>query len=218
MTTFDLHLKRHQLLRLFPAAWDALLASHLDLSVRPWLGEWARHGWPLIVRRPLPGEASRVPVGLPLPPSEGKRRIALQVRFADIASVAPLPRLSDVMGVAPQSWRPTLRQLVELAQIYQVRCGVFGSLAWQRLTGLTYVGVGSDLDIVWTLPHRALITQFFASMAEIESHAPMRFDGELWREDGACVSWRELRSGTAELAVKTMTDVRLCSVVDFIGS
>ena len=218
MSTIDLHLKRHHLLRLFPAAWDALLASHLELSVRPWLGEWASHGWPLIVRRPMPGEGSRVPVGLPLPPSEGKRRIALQVRFADIASAAPLPLLSEVMGLAPQSWRPTLRQLVELAQKYQVRCGVFGSLAWQRLTGLTYVGLGSDLDIVWPLPHRALITQFVADVAEIESHAPMRLDGELTREDGAGVSWRELRSGAAELGVKTMTDVRLCSVVDFIGS
>jgi phosphoribosyl-dephospho-CoA transferase len=218
MASINLHLKRHHLLRLFPAAWDTSLASHPDLSVRPWLGEWASHAWPLIVRRPLPGEPSRVSVGLPLPPSEGKRRIALQVCLADIASVAPLPRLSDVIGVAPQSWRPTLRQLVELAQKYQVRCGVFGSLAWQRLTGLSYLGLDSDLDIVWTLPRRDQITQFVANVAEIESHAPMRLDGEFRREDGAGVSWRELRSGASQLAVKVMTDVRLCSVVDFVGS
>jgi phosphoribosyl-dephospho-CoA transferase len=218
MATNDFLLERHRLLRLFPAAWDALLASHPDLSVRPWLEEWARHAWPLIVRRPLPGEAGGVPVGLPLPLSAGKRRIALQVRFADIASVAQLPRLSDVMSVAPQSWLRTLGQLEELAQIYQVRCGVFGSLAWQRLTGLTYLGTGSDLDIVWTLPHRTAIKQFIANITEMESHAPMRLDGELRREDGAGVSWRELRSGAPELAVKTMTDVRLCSVVEFIGS
>ena len=97
----SMHLQRHQLVRLFPNAWQALLESRHDLASVPWIKDWADYRWPLIVRRRLPGETSGVPVGLPLPPSAGKRRIALQVRDEDIASMAPLPRVSEVIGSAP---------------------------------------------------------------------------------------------------------------------
>jgi phosphoribosyl-dephospho-CoA transferase len=211
-------LKRHQLVQLFPAAWERLLASQHGLVAEHWLETWADHHWPLIVRRPLPGETGGVPVGLPLPPSAGKQRIALQLRCADIASVAPLPSLLDVTPVTPQGWRSSVRQLAELAQLNHVRCGVFGSLAWQRLTGLGYLGPDSDLDVVWSLPHRTLMTEFLIRVAEIESHAPMRIDGEITREDGAGVNWRELHAGASELALKSWTGVRPCSVAAFVGS
>lgn len=214
----DLRLKRHQLVQLFPAAWERLLASQHDLVANRWLKKWTDHHWPLVVRRPLPGETGGVAVGLPLPPSAGKQRIALQVRRADIASVAPMPSLLDVIRVAPRGWRSSVRQLAELAQLYHVRCGVFGSLAWQRLTGLGYLGPDSDLDIVWSLPHRTQMTEFLTRVAEIESHAPMRIDGELTREDGAGVDWRELHGGATEIALKSWTGVRLCSAAAFVGS
>lgn len=215
--TADLRLKRHQLVHLFPAAWERLLTSPHGFAAEFWLEKWADHHWPLIVRRPLPGETGGVSAGLPLPPSAGKQRIALQLRCADIASVAPLPSLLDVIRVAPQGWRSSVRRLAELAQLYQVRSGVFGSLAWQRLTGLGYLGPDSDLDVVWSLPHRTQMTEFLAGLAEIESRAPMRIDGELTREDGAGVNWRELHAGASELALKSSAGVRLCSVAAFVG-
>ena len=215
---FDLRLQRHQLIRLFPSAWERLLTSQHGLVAELWLKKWADYHWPLIVRRPLPKETGGVSLGLPLPPSAGKQRIALQVRRADIASVAPLPSLLDVIRVTPQAWRSSLRQLAQLERLYHVRCGVFGSVAWQRLTGLDYLGPDSDLDVVWSLPHRTQMTEFLTRLAEIDSHAPMRIDGELIREDGAGVNWRELHSGASELALKSWTGVRPCSVAAFVGS
>jgi phosphoribosyl-dephospho-CoA transferase len=213
----DPRLKRHQLVFVSPPAWDRLLASHQSLA-KLWLKEWADHHWPLIVRRMSPGDTGEVPVGLPLPPSAAKLRIALQVYYADIELVAPLPSVSDVIGVAPRNWRPSLRRLLELEQRYQVRCGVFGSLAWQRLTGLGYLGPDSDLDVVWTLPHRTQITEFLTHVAEIDARAPMRIDGELTREDGAAVNWRELHAGASEIALKSMSGVHSCSPAAFVGS
>jgi phosphoribosyl-dephospho-CoA transferase len=46
----------------------------------------------------------------------------------------------------------------------------------------------------------------------------MRLDGEVLRADGAGVNWRELRSGRAEVALKTATEVALCSRSAFIGA
>ncbi|MBM7124106.1 malonate decarboxylase holo-[acyl-carrier-protein] synthase [Dyella flava] len=214
----DQPLQRHQLVRVLPAAWDALLASRDDLANEPLLHDWARRGWPLIVRRPSPGDGEGLPLGLPLPPSAGKRRISIQMRAEDIIASERLPTLADCFHTAPPAWHPSLRQLMALAKKDGVQARVFGSLAWQRLTGLVYLSPRSDLDIIWTLPGLDVIHMFLADLAEIESHAPMRLDGELVRADGAGVNWRELHAAAAELVLKTANDVILCTRESFIGT
>ncbi|MGJ7609666.1 MULTISPECIES: malonate decarboxylase holo-[acyl-carrier-protein] synthase [unclassified Variovorax] len=211
----DARWPRHQLVRVDPHPWAALLGSREDLAGEPLLEGWAQRGWPLIVRRRMPGEAGWPPswlaVGLPLPPSAGKRRIALKLQMADVASTAPLPGLRDVVSSAPLAWQPTLQALLAAAGRHEVHTRVFGSLAWQWLTGLPYLGHGSDIDLTWTLPRRARIDGFLAELAAIESAAPMRLDGELVRPDGAGVNWRELHAGADELLLKTTGDPALCS-------
>jgi phosphoribosyl-dephospho-CoA transferase len=211
-------LQRHQLVRVLPAAWDALLASRADLANEPLLRDWARRGWPLIVRRPSPGDGAGLPLGLPLPPSAGKRRIAVQMRAEDIVASERLPTLADCFDTAPFAWQPCMQQLVALAKKDGVQARVFGSLAWQRLTGLEYLSPRSDLDIIWTLPGLDVIHMFLADLAEIESYATMRLDGELVRADGAGVNWRELHAAASELVLKTATDVTLCPRESFIGT
>ena len=210
-------LQRHRLVRVRPAAWNTWLAARSDLANEPLLPGWVDRGWPLIVRRPTPGDGDDVPLGLPLPPSAGKRRIAVQMAADDIIATTPLPTLAKCIDTAPPAWQPSLRQLANHAKAYGVEARVFGSLAWQRLTGLTYLSQGSDLDIVWTLPDRNRISWFLSDLADIDAHAPVRIDGELMRADGAGVNWRELHSGVPELILKTATDVILCPRVSFIG-
>ena len=211
-------LPRHQLVRIRPAAWTALLASRPDLAGEPLLSGWAGRGWPLIVRRALPDEpGAGLPLGLPLPPSAGKRRVAVRVPHADIVSVAPLPSLAESAQSAPPAWQGCLRELIAVAERHGVEPRVFGSLAWQQLTGLTYLGPASDLDLVWPLPRRERIGALLAELAQVEAGAPMRLDGELVRADGAGVNWRELHAGIAELALKTATEVVLCSIDAFAG-
>jgi phosphoribosyl-dephospho-CoA transferase len=214
----ELPLRRHQLVRVCPAAWESLLRARADLSGEPLLREWARQGWPLIVRRRGPLDGDGVLLGLPLPPSAGKRRIAVEMPAGDIASVSVLPSVSEVLGAAPVAWQPCLQRLTELARAYRVRAGVFGSLGWQWLTGLTYLGPHSDIDIAWTLPRPDQLERFLGELSDIDARAPVRLDGELVRADGAGANWRELHGGRAELALKTANEARLCARVDFIGA
>ena len=214
---FDLPLRRHQLVRILPAAWDVLLASRVDLSDEPLLREWVRNGWPLIVRRPMPDEVGGLSLGLPLPPSAGKRRIAVQLQPDDVVSVGSLPSLHSVMQASPNAWLPCLRELDGLAKTYGVQAGVFGSLAWQWLTGVHYLGPNSDIDVAWALPPRERIESFLDDLADIESRAPMRVDGELIRHDGTGVNWREVHAGHTDLALKTATKVVMCLREAFIG-
>jgi len=210
-------LQRHRLVHVRSAAWRAWLATRSDLANEPLLSGWVDRGWPLIVRRPVPGEGGGLPLGLPLPPSAGKRRIALQMAAGDIVATTPLPTLAECVDTAPAAWQPSLWQLATHARAYGVEARVFGSLAWQRLTGLTYLSSNSDLDIVWTLPDRNRISWFLSDLADIDSLAPVRIDGELLRADGAGVNWRELHSGAPELVLKTANEVILCQRESFIG-
>ena len=211
-------LRRHQLVRVYPAAWESLLRARADLAGEPLLQDWARQGWPLIGRRRGPLDGEGVLLGLPLPPSRGKRRIAVEMRAGDIASVSPLPSLSEVLGTAPVAWQRCLRELTDLSRAYEVHGGVFGSLCWQWLTGLTYLGARSDVDIAWTLPRPDRLERFLENLAEIDARAPVRLDGELVRADGAGANWRELHAGGAELALKTASQALLYARADFIGA
>ncbi len=214
----QLQLLRHRLVRVHPAAWDAIVDSRGDLATEPVLRDWARRGWPLIVRRRLPGDGAGVPLGLPLPPTHGKRRISVELPREAIASVHPLPELGMVIGTAPASWRSHLADLAAIARDHDVHAGVFGGLGWQWLTGLEYLGAKSDVDIAWTLPRSQRLEAFLDALAAVDARSPMRLDGEVLRADGAGVNWRELRSGSGELAVKTATEVVLCSRNAFIGA
>jgi phosphoribosyl-dephospho-CoA transferase len=170
------------------------------------------------VRRRGPLDGDGVPLGLPLPPSAGKRRIAVEMRAAAIVSVSPLPSVSDVLGAAPVAWQPCLEELTDLSRAYEVRGGVFGSLCWQWLTGLTYLGPHSDVDIAWTLPRPDRLERFLDDLADVDTRAPVRLDGEFVRADGAGANWRELHAGGAELALKTASQTLLCARADFIGA
>ncbi|HEX7816451.1 malonate decarboxylase holo-[acyl-carrier-protein] synthase [Dyella sp.] len=198
----DQLLKRHQLVRLTPRCWDAWLGAQPVHEGTPLLREWGRRRWPLVVRRPIVGEAG-IPLGIPLPPSTGKQRIALAVSLADIEAVSALPRLGQAIIAAPEAWEHSLLQLLALAARYGVRQHVFGSLAWQWMTGLPYLSPQSDLDMTWTLPARPRLHHFLDELASVDAHAPMRIDGELLRADGAGVNWREARACTDEVAIKT---------------
>jgi phosphoribosyl-dephospho-CoA transferase len=210
-------LRRQQLVRLYPAAWESVLRARPDLAGEPLLQDWARRGWPLIARRRGPLDGAGVLLGLPLPPSAGKRRIAVEVPACDIASVSLLPSVAEVLGTAPGAWQSCLRELTDLARTYAVRDGVFGSLCWQWLTGLTYLGPRSDADIAWTLPRPDRLERFLDDLADIDARAPVRLDGELVHADGAGANWRELHAGGTELALKTTDQVLLYARADFIG-
>ncbi|MDP4023824.1 malonate decarboxylase holo-[acyl-carrier-protein] synthase [Methylobacterium sp. NEAU 140] len=187
---------RHDLVRAAPAAWAALLRDRPDLDGLPHLAGWAGARRPLIVRRSHPGEGTdRVPLGLPLPPADGKRRIGLALPAADLTPVTA-PTLAEAAAHAPAAWRPTLDALVALG----ARCGSpprpFGGLLWQAMTGLAYLTAASDLDLLWPCPE-PVPSDLLDGLVRIADAAPMRLDGEILLPDGGGVHWRELRDAPA---------------------
>lgn len=200
------NLARHDLVRVAPASWPAILAGYLQLPDEPLLADWAERDRPLVVRRIGCAErrcAGLVPLGVCLPPSSKMRRIAVQVPAVAICSVSPPPRLADLVPSAPLAWRATIDRLLEL----DAGARVYGSLAWQHATGLGYLSATSDLDLLWRCTAGSSCEALLAGIAAIERQAPMRIDGEVMAADGGAVHWRELQSGAAEVLVKRLNDV-----------
>jgi len=210
-------IRRHDLVLVSPAAWRSLLQRHDDLAGEPLVIEWVDRGWPLITRRAMHGEADGLPLGLPLPPFAGKRRLSFLMQPDDIVATARPLQLSSTIDVAPEPWRHTLDQVAELASRHGVEARVFGSLAWQTLTGLDYLSAGSDLDLLLSFPPGGDHAGLTAGLAAIEAAAPMRLDGEITRDDGAGVNWRELHTGARQVLVKHPGDVALLDISLFLN-
>ena len=211
-------IRRHDLVFVSPVAWRSLLQRRDDLAGEPLVVEWVDRGWPLIARRAMHGEADGVPLGLPLPPYAGKRRLSVLMQPEDIVSTAPPPGLSAAISVAPNWWQHTLGAVVSLASRYGVEARIFGSLAWSTLTGLDYLTDTSDLDLLLPIHCGSDLVRLTADIAAIEATAPMRLDGELMRDDGAGVNWRELHTGARELLVKTTDGVALLDANLFLSN
>jgi phosphoribosyl-dephospho-CoA transferase len=209
--------RRHDLVFVSPTAWQSFLETRDDLADDPLVAGWVDRGWPLIARRLAPEEGHGVPLGLPLPPSAGKRRIALLMDPTGIRSTARPPLLSAAFRVAPAAWIPTLSALNHVAARLGVEARVFGSLAWCLLTGLNYLSVSSDLDFILSLPHPRDFAELMTELDSIDRAAAMRLDGEIVRDDGAGVHWRELHSGARNVLAKTAGTPRVLNSAEFIG-
>lgn len=211
--------RRHDLVRVDPAAWAAWLGSRPDLTGLRHLDRWAEAGRPLIVRRRVPGEGvAAIPLGVPLPPADGKRRIGLALPAAALAPM-PAPGLAEVADHAPAAWQSTIAALLALGRDHGLVPRPFGSLLWQAVSGLTYLSASSDLDLLWPCPEPVPIG-LLTGLDAVERAAPMRIDGEILLADGAGLHWRELHDAPegGSVLVKNLDGVALRSVASLRGS
>src|SRR5690606_12820781 len=77
------------------------------------LADWIAAGRPLVIaRQPRKLPPGRIVLGLPLPPSVGKHRIAFDVPAASIARSEPPPLLAQMAGRLPRAWQPAIDALL----------------------------------------------------------------------------------------------------------
>jgi phosphoribosyl-dephospho-CoA transferase len=201
-------LQRHDLVRLTDAGWQRMLASMLETN-RSDADTWRHGGWPAVVRRSEPdAESGVVNLGLPLPPDENghKRRLAFAVTSDDIATTQEPVRLRDAIDAAPLGWQAALRELEAACVAQQLVPQVFGSLAYQHLTGLDYLRSGSDIDVLIRPASTAQVTAAVELLAAFARRLPL--DGELVFPDGRAVAWKEWRQSHSTSASPTRVLVK----------
>jgi phosphoribosyl-dephospho-CoA transferase len=181
---------RHSLVWLTPAGWR--IAQRRDPAQAEHFSVWERAGWPLVARRrDADAAADDVCVGLPLPPHAtlGKRRIALRLPGEAVERVDAALALDAIRASAPASWSAPLTQLIDEAEDAGIALRVYGSAAWQALTGLDYVSETSDIDLLFAPSSRAALRHGVALLARHARALPL--DGEILFPSGRAVSWKE---------------------------
>ncbi len=215
--------RRHDLLHVAPDVWAAALARCPSIADLPLVQSWADRGWPVIVRRRFETEdPGLAPIGLPLPPAFGKRRLALLVPPGGVLQRSSPPLLHVATRVAERGWQSTIASLLALGARTGVEPSAFGSLMWQHQTGLPYLSPSSDLDVLWPVPSGFDVVSLVFSIAELQRRAPMSIDGEIVLADGVAVNWRELwmsrqAADRGSVLAKTMEGVRLLDIASLAG-
>jgi phosphoribosyl-dephospho-CoA transferase len=205
--TLELQPPRHHRVWLAPG-WRAALRGELAPGPLAEVESWLALGRPAVAARHGGTPPGAIALGIALP-GAGKRRVALAVDPEAVARVEPPLELAAVIASAPASWRDLLRVLDEEARSAGVALGVYGSLAWQHLSGEPYVTSGSDVDLLAPAGTEA---QLRAALSLLGAHARDRapsLDGELLLPGGRAVAWREVLSGGARLLVKSARAVAL---------
>jgi len=187
-------LPRHTLVWPAPSARDALLAQAVDEDARGALARWLDAAWPLVVRRPdvtASPSPARVDLGVPLPPGQGRRRLAFALPRHHVARAAPPPTLRWVSAALPTCWKNPLDALDREARALGATLRVFGSAAWHALTGLDYLRPGSDVDVVFRPDSRAQLEAMLGAFAAWELRSGRRIDAEIVFAGERAVAWRE---------------------------
>ncbi len=200
--------RRHDLLIIDARSWSATLARMPDQDETGLLADWARLGRPVIIRRRLAHEPEDgLPVGVQLPLSAGRRRVALRLPLDSVVARPERPAIAAALAQAPASWHATLAALQSLPGL-AAPARVFGSLLWECVTGLPYLRDQSDLDL--TFPCDGDPQRVAEAIATIDRSGHPRIDGELLLADGAACHWRELveRAGP-DILVKTNDGIEL---------
>jgi phosphoribosyl-dephospho-CoA transferase len=215
--------RRHDLLHVRPDVWATSLARCSTAQRVPLLESWADQEWPVIVRRRLEAEdAGLVPVGVALPPSAGKCRVALQIPPGGVLQCSSPPLLETAASVSEPQWRSTIAALLGSGARTGAELWVFGSLMWQYQTGLTYLSPSSDLDVLWCMPAGSDVLSLVFGIADVQRDAPVRIDGEVMFSNGSAVNWRELLDAhqaidCTTVLVKTIDGVRMLDVMSLLG-
>jgi len=199
-------LRRHDFVYLDAPTRALSIAGPHDAATRSAVSMWIDAGRPFVVRQQTGTDADCVALGLVLAPSDAKRRIALTVKRRFVMRVAAPPALHDVIDCVPPVWQKTLASLDRRSASIGVAFRVFGSVAWQALTGLRYVAASSDVDLLWEPHCDAELARGVALLEQWQHDASMRADCEIVFPGGDAVAWREWtgRSSHSRILVKCL--------------
>jgi phosphoribosyl-dephospho-CoA transferase len=177
--------------------------------------DWLERGMPLVVARQVE-TAGGLTLGLALPVEHVTRRIACTVDHADVVRWRNPLTLEEAVHVLPMQDARALRRFAGAVAGHALQVGVYGSTAWECISGLRYRHEGSDVDVVCDVASSAGLSACLAAFNEAARDTVSRLDGEIRFTGGRAVAWRELADACAGMATLVLAkgerDVALLSL------
>jgi len=212
--------ERHDLVWLAPG-WRHALARSIEGAALAAIDAWISAGRPAVAcRRPEcpPVEtAGVVALGIAFPAGAPVRRAALLVGREAVSRVARPLALAEALASAPARWRGRLGALEREARLVGLTLRVYGSLAWQHLSGTSYLTERSDVDLAVAPRGPGELRHALRLLAAHEAEGAPPLDGEILLPAGGGVAWRELAARPERVLVKSLDGVALARTRDALG-
>lgn len=214
-------MRRHDLVYL---QRDAALATPCAEAGDPcWRAarDWIAAGRPLVAaRQPAGGE--RLLLGLSLPLAWQRKRLSITVDRSAVADISPPLPVGRCLHRLPAAQAEILRRLAAGAKACSAHLGVFGSLAWEALSGESYRHAESDIDLICDVATSAQFDAMLALLHQAAGDLPCRLDGELRFPGGQAVAWQELAAQRSQPAARVLVkgehEVGLRPVQDLLAT
>ena len=189
-------LRRHDLAYLSDGALVRVEGGHpLPLVMQTWLSEWIAAGKPLVVaRQRFSPDATqpRIQLGAALPIRLGRAKVACSVAGASLNRITSALSAERVSGVLPAHQSRVLARLSDLAARLGIAVRVYGSTAWECLSGESYRRSDSDVDVICDVERRDVLAQWLRAMESGAHSMDGHLDGEIRFPGDHAVAWREL--------------------------
>ena len=206
-------MKRHDWAYLRADARPAFAAA--DEATLRFAHDWLAQGRPLVVAR-QPESAGQLALGLALPVEFATRRLACTVDHAEVVRSRNPLTVDEAVHVLSEQDARALRRFASAVAGHALSIGVYGSTAWESMSGLRYRHEDSDVDVVCDVASSAGLTACLAAFSEGTRDFRSRLDGEIRFTGGRAVAWRELAeacAGTSSLVLaKGERDIALLSL------
>lgn len=177
--------------------------------------DWLAQGRPLVVAR-QPGPGNGLVLGLALPVEYATRRVACTVEPDAILRHRNPLTVDEAAHVLPAPDAHALRRFAAALAGNALQVGVYGSTAWECVSGLRYRHEGSDVDVVCDVASSAGLNACLSAFEQGTREFRARLDGEIRFAGGRAVAWRELAeacTGTSSIVLaKGERDVALLSL------
>lgn len=158
-----------------------------------WLAarHWIARGRPLVAAR-QPAAGGALCLGLALPLHQARKRLSILVEAGQIADVRPPLSVERCVSRLAPATGERLLALAATIRSSGAALGVYGSLAWEALSGETYRHAESDIDLICDVATPDQYALALTAFAQAAAHLSCRLDGELRFPNGDAVAWSEL--------------------------
>jgi phosphoribosyl-dephospho-CoA transferase len=220
-------LRRHDLAYLSEdAAICAAICPALPPFLHAWISDWIARGQPLVVARqhPLQDAAElQIHLGAALPLRLGRAKVACSVALTRLFRTTPALSTEHVSNVLPGRSARALARLSEVAEPLGIELGVYGSTAWECLSGEGYRRPESDVDLICDIKRRDTLSPWLRAMDCAAREMDGYLDGEIRFPNERAVAWREfaragLRNAEARVLVKNLDSVSFAPVGALMAS
>lgn len=214
-------MRRHDLVWLRPSPVYSTPCAEPGSAEWSALAAWLDTGRPLVAARQTAGKG-QVLLGLGLPLALGRKRLSILVEPSQIAVVRPPLGVRQCLSCLPAEQGDALLALASAIEACGARLGVYGSLAWESLSGEAFRHAASDIDLICDVTDQVQFAVALGVLAQAAGQFSCRLDGELRFPDGKSVAWQEILGLGGGLdkpvLVKGEREVALQSLADLLAS